>query len=180
MHNENKQNTTNVLNYVCSMFVRFDACSHVAFQMSEFGRRERGSAFRTLTKHWPYPQLMSQDFKQGTNRANLGQQTYLGVCLSIFVCDLYNQNYGKTQKFRSLILLHFGRVTFRFAYGGDRKLLIAVISMLSEILDVSMTPQTSSFYLWSPQEASNNSSRAQTIFGKYYACKSQDLGNRTC
>ena len=61
------------------------------------------------------------------------------------------KRYG--QKVRSIILLHWGLVTFRFAYGRDRTLFIF---MISGFMDVSPSPQTNIMYLWNPQDTSNN------------------------
>ena len=50
------------------------------------------------------------------------------------------KSYGEI---RVIILLHFGLVTLRFGYGGDRKPLMFMISDFSE---VSMTRKTNNIY----------------------------------
>ena len=63
--------------------------------------------------------------------------------------DLW-QVYG--QKLHRIILLHFGRITFRFHYRKDRK---PIMFMISAFSDVSMTPKTNTIYLWRHQDIPN-------------------------
>ena len=55
------------------------------------------------------------------------------------------------RKFRRIILLQFGRITFQFHYGRILKLLTL---MISGLLDVSMIPKTNYVYVWRHQDTS--------------------------
>ena len=57
-------------------------------------------------------------------------------------------------KLRGIILLHFELISFRFAYGRGLK---PLISMISGVWDVSLSPKTNMIYLWRPQDTFNNS-----------------------
>ena len=67
------------------------------------------------------------------------------------------KRYG--QKLRSIILLQFELVTFRFRYGRNRK---PAISMISRFSDVSLSPEANYFYLWRPRDASINPGKIPT------------------
>ena len=87
----------------------------------------------------------------------------------MFMANLLKR-YGK--KLRSIILLHLGIVTFRFAYGKDRK---PIISMISAFLDVSLSPKTNIVYLLRHQDTQKNPRKFKNMFGKYYLWKSHVL-----
>ena len=78
------------------------------------------------------------------------------------------------EKLRSIILLHFGLVTFRFAYGlwENPKNLICMISGFS---DVSPSPNTNTIYLLRPQDTSTNPGKIQCTFKKYSFYKYQNF-----
>ena len=71
-------------------------------------------------------------------------------CFILFMVNLWNR-YAK--KLRNIILLRFELITFRFAYTRTRKSLISMISGLS---DVSVSPKTNIIYPWSPQDTQHN------------------------
>ena len=63
---------------------------------------------------------------------------------TIFMVNLWERY---AQELRWIIVLHFGLVTFRFAYGKDRK---PLISMISGFSDVSLAPKTNYLCLETP------------------------------
>ena len=75
-------------------------------------------------------------------------------------CNLIKRIAGKLQR---IILLHLGLVTFRFAYGTNRK---PITSMISEFLVVSLSPKTNITYLLGPHDTSNNPRRTPNHFLK--------------
>ena len=66
-------------------------------------------------------------------------------------------------KLRGIILLRFGRITFRFAHGRTQ---IASFSGFGDFLDVSPSPKTKYLYLLRPQDTTNNPGKYQISFEK--------------
>ena len=74
-----------------------------------------------------------------------------------------------------MILLQFELVTFRFAYMRSLK---PFISMISGLLDVSLSPKTIYCFLWRYQNP-HNTSRKFKLIPKSYFYKSEHVGHRT-
>ena len=81
-----------------------------------------------------------------------------GVWGSIFIVSSLKRI---TRKLRRNILLHFGLITFRFHYW---KALKPLIFMISDLVDVSMTPKTNIICLWKHLDTSNPQSFPYIMF----------------
>ena len=57
-------------------------------------------------------------------------------------------------KLRGIILRHLGLITVRFRFGRTLK---PLMFMISEFLNVSMTPKTNYFHFWRHQDTQNSS-----------------------
>ena len=75
---------------------------------------------------------------------------------------------------RTIILSHFGLVTFGFHYGRTPK---PIMFMIFGFLDVSMTPKTNMIYRWRHKRIQNNSRKIPNHFSKYDLGESHKLGN---
>ena len=106
------------------------------------------------------------------NPGNPGENAIWGSRESVgsFLLNIMKRIAGTLHR---IILLHFGLITFRLQYGGDRKPLIC---MISGFLDASMTPKTNMIYLWRHLETSNISKK-ENVVGESYSWKYQDYGN---
>ena len=77
---------------------------------------------------------------------------------TIFMVHIWNRYAPKL--FR-IILLHFGLITFRIHLKKTRN---SSFPWFSDVLNVSMTPQTNIIYLWRHHDTPNNSREAHMFF----------------
>ena len=80
---------------------------------------------------------------------------------NLLVISRVNTNKRITGKLRITILLHFGLVTFRSAYGKYRK---PFISMISGFSDASLSPKTNIIHLWRHQGTTKNRKTSHMFF----------------
>ena len=81
-------------------------------------------------------------------RKKTGRKTHVWSCWQL-LCHLC----GEAQKLRSIILLQFELISFRFVYMRTLKTLIPMISGLS---NVTLSPKTYIIYVWRHQDTPNN------------------------
>ena len=102
--------------------------------------------------------------------ANSGMSDLFCDCWAICMVNLWTRY---ALKLRSFILLQFGLISFRFAYMRTLK---PLISMISEVSDVSLSPKTKISYLWTDQGTANIPRKIPKSFYEDIMLESVSLG----
>ena len=89
-----------------------------------------------------------------------GKTSIVVICCDCSAISIVNLWKRYAKKLRSMILLQFELITFRFGYMITLNILMF---MISGLLDVSLSPNTNIIYLWRPLGTSNNSRKPQIV-----------------